>query len=89
MLKYVVLFAVAGMLAMGAPTKPTLTGGSFQVDARHSDAQLITDATTDYGKTKVAVTLGFGRMTLQSPRSISGSTPPARWILRSTRTENS
>lgn len=62
MLKYTILFAAAGMLAMGAPSKSTFTGGSFQVDARHSDAQLITDATTDYGKTKMDVTLGFGRM---------------------------
>jgi polyisoprenoid-binding protein YceI len=62
MLKNTVLFAVAGMLAMGAPGKSTLTGGSWRVDTRHSDAQLITDATTDYGKTKVDVTLGFGRV---------------------------
>jgi len=62
MLKYTVLFAVAGMLAMGAPSKSTFTGGSFQVDARHSDAQLITDATTDYGKRKIDVTLGFARV---------------------------
>ena len=62
MLKYTVLFAVAALLAMGAPSKSTLTGGSWQVDARHSDAQLITDATTDSGKTKMDVTLGFGRV---------------------------
>ena len=62
MLKYTVLLAVAGMLAMGAPSKSTFTGGSFQVDARHSDAQLITDATTDYGKRKIDVTLGFARV---------------------------
>jgi polyisoprenoid-binding protein YceI len=62
MLKYTVLFAVAGMLAMGAPSKSSFTGGSWQVDARHSDAQLITDATTDNGKTKMDVTLGFGRV---------------------------
>jgi len=62
MLKYAVLFAVAGMLAMGAPSKSTFTGGSWQVDARHSDAQLITDATTDYGKTKLDLTLGFARV---------------------------
>jgi polyisoprenoid-binding protein YceI len=62
MLKYTVLFAVAGMLAMGAPSNSTFTGGSWQVDAHHSDAQLITDATTDNGKTKMDVTLGFGRV---------------------------
>jgi polyisoprenoid-binding protein YceI len=62
MLKYTVLLAVAGMLAMGTPSKSTFTGGSFQVDARHSDAQLVTDATTDYGKRKIDVTLGFARV---------------------------
>jgi polyisoprenoid-binding protein YceI len=62
MIRYMVLLAVAGMLAMGVPSKPTLTAGSWQVDAHHSDAQLITDATTDYGKTKIDVTLGFARV---------------------------
>ena len=62
MLKYKLLFAVAGMLAMGAPSKTTFSAGSWKVDMHHSDAQLITDATTDYGKTKMDVTLGFGRM---------------------------
>jgi polyisoprenoid-binding protein YceI len=62
MLKHTVLFAVAGMLAMSAPSKSGFTSGYWQVDARHSDAQLITDATTDYGKTKIDVTLGFGRV---------------------------
>jgi polyisoprenoid-binding protein YceI len=36
--------------------------GSWQVDARHSDAKLITDATTDYGKTKMNLTLGYARV---------------------------
>jgi polyisoprenoid-binding protein YceI len=62
MLRYAALFAVAGMLTMGSPSKSTSTGGSWQVDAHHSDAQLITDATTDYGKRKIDVTLGFGRV---------------------------
>lgn len=67
MIKYMVLLAVAGMLAMGspgrsAPSNSNSTGGSWQVDAHHSDAQLITDATTDYGKTKIDVTLGFARV---------------------------
>jgi polyisoprenoid-binding protein YceI len=62
MSKYPVLFAMAGVLALGSPSKPTATSGSWQVDARHSDAQLITDATTDYGKTQIDVTLGFGRV---------------------------
>lgn len=62
MWKYKLLFVVAGMLAMGAPSKTTFTAGSWKVDVHHSDAQLVTDATTDYGKTKMDVTLGFARM---------------------------
>jgi polyisoprenoid-binding protein YceI len=62
MLKHTVLFAMAGMLVVGAPSKSSFTGGSWKVDTRHSDAQLITDATTDYGKTKMDVTLGFARV---------------------------
>jgi polyisoprenoid-binding protein YceI len=62
MFKYTVLLAMAGMLAMSAPSMPTSTAGSWRVDVHHSDAQLITDATTDYGKTKIDVTLGFARV---------------------------
>jgi polyisoprenoid-binding protein YceI len=62
MFKSTVLFAVAGMFAMSAPSKPAFTAGSWQVDHHHSDAQLITDATTDYGKKKIDVTLGFARV---------------------------
>ena len=32
------------------------------MDARHSDAHLITDGTTDFGKKKINLTLGFGRI---------------------------
>jgi len=63
MFKSAVLFAVAGMVAMSAPSKPAFTAGSWQVDNHHSDAQLITDATTDYGKKKIDTTLGFARVT--------------------------
>jgi polyisoprenoid-binding protein YceI len=62
MSKYTVLFALAGILAMDVPSKPASTAGSWQVDTRHSDAQLVTDATTDYGNTKINVTLGFARV---------------------------
>lgn len=62
MLKWAALIAVAGMLAIDSPSKSPFAGGSWQVDAHHSDAQLVTDATTDYGKTKINVTLGFGRV---------------------------
>ena len=36
--------------------------GTWQVDARHSDAQLVTDATTNYGKNKINFTLGNTRV---------------------------
>lgn len=62
MFKSTVLFAMAGMLAMSAPSKPAFTGGSWQVDSHHSDARLITDATTDSGKKKLDITLGFARV---------------------------
>lgn len=62
MWKYKLLLAAAGMVAMGGPSKAAFTAGAWQVDTHHSDAQLITDATTDYGKTKIDVTLGFARM---------------------------
>jgi hypothetical protein len=32
------------------------------VDARHSDAHLITDGTTDFGTKKINLTLGYGRI---------------------------
>src|SRR5208337_1249332 len=67
MLKHTALFAAAGLLGLavlglGVPDKPAPMAGSWQVDARHSDAKLITDATTDYGKTKMNLTLGFARV---------------------------
>jgi polyisoprenoid-binding protein YceI len=62
MLKHAALFALVGVFALGVPDKPTSTEGSWQVDARHSDARLITDGTTDYGKTKIDVALGVARV---------------------------
>jgi polyisoprenoid-binding protein YceI len=67
MLKHTAVFAVAvilglAVLGLDAPNKPASMAGSWQVDTRHSDAKLITDATTDYGKTKINVTLGFARL---------------------------
>ena len=54
MLKQTGVFAVAVILALGVlglavPDKPSSLAGSWQVDTRHSDAKLITDAKTDYG----------------------------------------
>src|SRR5271157_5118432 len=66
MSKHMAVFAVAvtialGVLALGAK-EPASLAGSWQVDARHSDAQLITDGTTDYGKAKINVALGVARV---------------------------
>jgi len=66
MSKHTAVFALAatvalGVLALGAK-KPVSMAGVWSVDARHSDGQLITDGTTDYGKTKINVTLGFARV---------------------------
>jgi polyisoprenoid-binding protein YceI len=68
MSKFASVFAIAVVLVLGIATlglsKPASTlAGSWQIDAGHSDAQIVTDATTDYGKTKLNVTLGFGRVT--------------------------
>jgi len=57
----VVAVVALGILPLGAKA-PASLAGSWLVDARHSDAQLITDGTTDYGKTRIDVTLGFGRV---------------------------
>ncbi len=62
MFKYAFTLAMAGALAMTAPSKPAPVSGSWQVDARHSDAKITTDGTTDFGKTKMDVVLGFGRV---------------------------
>jgi polyisoprenoid-binding protein YceI len=67
LLKHMAVFAVAAILALrvlglDVPDKPTSMVRSWQVDTRHSDAKLIADATTDYGKTKLNVALGFARV---------------------------
>jgi len=67
MSKHTAVFAVAGVFVLGVVAlnvsgKPSSIAGTWQVDTRHSAAQLITDGTTDYGKTKLDFTLGFGRV---------------------------
>jgi polyisoprenoid-binding protein YceI len=62
MFKFVAILAAAAALAASTPSTPTRTAGSWRVDPQYSDAQLITDGTTDYGKSKINVTLGFGRV---------------------------
>jgi polyisoprenoid-binding protein YceI len=67
MSKQASVFALAAIVALGVlvlgARKPVSLAGSWSVDARHSDAQLITDGTTDYGKTKTDITIGFGKVT--------------------------
>lgn len=60
----VAILVIVGLviLALAVSTKSAFTTGAWQVDARHSDAQLVTDGTTDYGKTKIDVTLGLARV---------------------------
>jgi polyisoprenoid-binding protein YceI len=65
--KHAAVFAVAlilglSILGLDASNKSTSVAGSWQVDTRHSDAKLITDATTDYGKTKINVAIGYARI---------------------------
>lgn len=62
MFRTTALVSAAAILALGTTSKPVSTAGSWQIDRRHSDAQLITDATTNYGKTKIDTTLGFARV---------------------------
>jgi polyisoprenoid-binding protein YceI len=67
MLKHTAVFAFAvilglAVLGLDVSNKPASPSGSWQLDSRHSDAKLITDATTDYGKTKINITLGYARL---------------------------
>jgi polyisoprenoid-binding protein YceI len=63
MLKYAALLsALTVVLSLAIPGKPVVPVGPWQVDARHSDAQLVTDATTNYGKTKIDFTIGIARV---------------------------
>jgi polyisoprenoid-binding protein YceI len=63
MLRYAAVLGLTGLLAIGSPSKPASTSGSWLVDTRHSDAKLTTDGTSDFGKSKIDVVLGFGRVT--------------------------
>ena len=67
MLKQTAVFAGVVILALvvlglDVPDKSAPASGSWLVDTRHSDAKIVTNATTDYGKTKIDVTLGYGRV---------------------------
>jgi polyisoprenoid-binding protein YceI len=62
MTKYTALSTAALILVMAAPWKPAPTTGSWEVDASHSNAQLSTDGTTDFGKTKMTFAVGIARV---------------------------
>ena len=62
MIRHAALLAAAAGLVLAVPMKPTPPVGSWQVDTHHSHAQLTTDGTTDYGKSKMNITVGFARM---------------------------
>jgi len=62
MIKYAALSAAALALALAAPRKPAMTTGSWRVDNRHSDVQLTTDGTTEFGKKQTSFTVGFARV---------------------------
>jgi polyisoprenoid-binding protein YceI len=64
MIKYAALVCgLAAAVALGMPGGAVAPVGRWKVDARHSDAQLITDGTTNYGKTKMEFTAGIARIT--------------------------
>ncbi|MGA2418801.1 MAG: YceI family protein [Candidatus Acidiferrum sp.] len=64
MLKFAALISsLAVILSFGMPSKPVAPSGPWLVDSRHSDAQLVTDATTNFGKSKINFTLGIARVT--------------------------
>jgi polyisoprenoid-binding protein YceI len=62
MIKYASFFAVALILALAVPRKTVTTSGSWKLDPGHSDAQLSTDGTTDFGKTKLTFVMAFARL---------------------------
>ncbi|MGA8221806.1 MAG: hypothetical protein WB780_09150 [Candidatus Acidiferrales bacterium] len=65
MLKHAVLIAavvVVAVIALAVPSRPVSPTGSWLVDPRHSSVALTTDGTTDFGKTNMTVTIGFGRI---------------------------
>lgn len=66
MFKFAALLTSVGVLlavAISGKPAPVAPAGIWQVDARHSDAQLITDGTTNWGKNKITFTLGIARIT--------------------------
>lgn len=54
--------SAALIVAFSISGKPAAPSGPWQVDARHSDAQLSADGTTDFGKTKMNFIVGYTRV---------------------------
>jgi len=62
-LSFVLVGAVAlGIFTMSLASTPASVTGSWRIDSRHSYAQIVTDGTTDFGKKKIDITLGFARL---------------------------
>jgi polyisoprenoid-binding protein YceI len=62
MLRYTALIAAVVVLALALPGRPVAPSGSFLVDAHYSAAQLNTNGTSDFGKTKMNLTIGYARV---------------------------
>jgi polyisoprenoid-binding protein YceI len=65
MLKYMGLslaILILSIFALVIPGKSSPAVGSWQIDPGHSDAQFVSDGTTDFGKTKIMFTIGFARV---------------------------
>lgn len=62
MIRYAALLASVAGLVFAIPTQPLPPTGPWSVDSRHSHAQITTDGTTDFGKSKMNITVGFARM---------------------------
>jgi polyisoprenoid-binding protein YceI len=65
MFKYTVLsltILILSILALVVRGNSSPAVGSWQIDPDHSDAQFVSDGTTDFGKTKIMFTVGFARV---------------------------
>lgn len=68
MFKFAVLLTSAGVLlavAISGNPAAVAPAGLWRVDAKYSDAQMVTNAMTNYGKNKIMYTVGIARVTGQ------------------------
>ena len=63
MIRNLMVLAAAALFALASPSKPSSPSGRLRIDSHYSSAQLSTDGTTDFGKTKTIFTVGVGRVT--------------------------